>query len=117
MHGARGGAPEGERNGNYCHGARTKEVFEREGSSGGWARGDVWEDKIAPDEVDVSWSKDGDNITVRCADKICTHETIHDDDEPTLEFVSTHEDPVTVRLTNDERLRLERTDPDHLNGF
>jgi hypothetical protein len=25
MHGARGGAPEGERNGNYRHGARTKE--------------------------------------------------------------------------------------------
>jgi hypothetical protein len=27
MHGARGGAPEGERNGNYRHGARTKEVI------------------------------------------------------------------------------------------
>jgi hypothetical protein len=25
MHGARGGAPEGERNGNYRHGARSKE--------------------------------------------------------------------------------------------
>jgi hypothetical protein len=24
MHGARGGAPEGKRNGNYRHGARTK---------------------------------------------------------------------------------------------
>jgi hypothetical protein len=28
MHGARGGAPEGERNGNYRHRARTKEAFE-----------------------------------------------------------------------------------------
>jgi hypothetical protein len=27
MHGARGGAPEGERNGNYKHGARTKEMI------------------------------------------------------------------------------------------
>jgi hypothetical protein len=27
MHGARGGAPEGKRNGNYRHGARTKEVI------------------------------------------------------------------------------------------
>jgi hypothetical protein len=68
-------------------------------------------------EVDVSWSKDGDNITVRCADKTFTHETIHDDDADALEFVSAHEDPVTVRLTDDERVRLERTDPDRLNGF
>ena len=29
---------------------------------------------MAPDEVDVSWSKDGDNITVRCANKTFTHE-------------------------------------------
>jgi hypothetical protein len=28
MHGARGGAPEGERNGNYRHGARSKETME-----------------------------------------------------------------------------------------
>jgi hypothetical protein len=28
MQGARGGAPEGERNGNYPHGARTKEAIE-----------------------------------------------------------------------------------------
>jgi hypothetical protein len=60
-------------------------------------------------EMDVSWNKEGDNITVRCADKTFTHETIHDDDDDdgVLEFVSTHEDPVTVRLTNDERLRFE----------
>jgi len=31
MHGARGGAPEGERNGNYRHGARTKEAIELRG--------------------------------------------------------------------------------------
>ena len=72
---------------------------------------------VARHEVDVSWNKDGDYITVRCADKTFTHETIHDDDDRALEFVSTHEDPVTVRLTNDERLRLERTNPDRLNGF
>ena len=40
---------------------------------------------VAPHKVDVSWSKDGDNITVRFADKTFTHETIHDDDDPTLE--------------------------------
>jgi hypothetical protein len=28
MHGARGGAPEGKRNGNYKHGARSKEITE-----------------------------------------------------------------------------------------
>jgi len=28
MHGARGGAPEGKRNGNYRHGARTKATIE-----------------------------------------------------------------------------------------
>jgi hypothetical protein len=27
MHGARGGAPEGERNGNFKHGARTKQAI------------------------------------------------------------------------------------------
>jgi hypothetical protein len=68
-------------------------------------------------EVDVSWDKDDDNITVRCADKTFTHANIHDDDDGALVFVSTHEDPVTVRLTNDERLRLARTGPDRLNGF
>jgi hypothetical protein len=68
-------------------------------------------------EIDVSWDKDGDNITVRCADKTFTHEAIQDDDDGALEFISTNEDPVTVRLTNDERLRLERTDQDRLNGF
>jgi hypothetical protein len=28
MHGERGGAPEGKRNGNYPHGGRTKEIIE-----------------------------------------------------------------------------------------
>ena len=28
MHGARGGAPDGDRNGNYRHGARSKETIE-----------------------------------------------------------------------------------------
>jgi hypothetical protein len=72
---------------------------------------------VARHEIDVSWNKDGDNITVRCADKTFTHETIRDDDDDgALEFVSTHEDPVTVRLTNDERLRLEQTDRVALTG-
>ena len=35
MHGARGGAPEGERNGNYRHGARTKEGFRAEKAHSG----------------------------------------------------------------------------------
>jgi hypothetical protein len=69
--------------------------------------------RVAPDEVDVSWSEDGDNITVRCADKTFTHETLHDDDESTLEFVGDH--AVTVRLTAAECLRLEGLDG--LNGF
>jgi hypothetical protein len=68
---------------------------------------------VAPDKVDVSWSDAGDNITVRCADKTFTHETLHDDDEPTLEFVG--DSAVTVRLTTAERLRLEGIDG--LNGF
>ena len=34
---------------------------------------------VARHEVDVSWNKDCDNITVRCADKTFTHETSHDD--------------------------------------
>ena len=40
MHGARGGAPEGEQNGNYKHGARTitrdrlSEMFEEAGANG-----------------------------------------------------------------------------------
>ena len=73
---------------------------------------------VARHEVDVSWNNNGENITVRCADKTFTDEAIHDDEdnEGALEFVSTHEDPVTVRLSNDER-RLERTDLDRLNGF
>ena len=72
---------------------------------------------VARHEIDVSWNKEGDNITVRWADKTFTHETIHDDDDGALEFVSTHEDPATVRLTNDERLRIEQMDLDRLNGF
>jgi hypothetical protein len=69
--------------------------------------------RVAPDNVDVSWSDAGDNITVRCADKTFTHETLHDDDEPTLEFVG--DSAVTVRLTTAERLQLEGIDG--LNGF
>jgi hypothetical protein len=41
MHGARGGAPEGERNGNYRHGARTKEAIELRKLIRRLARGDV----------------------------------------------------------------------------
>ena len=68
---------------------------------------------VAPDKVDVSWSDAGENITVRCADKTFTHETLHDDDEPALEFVGNH--AVTVRLTGAQCLRLEGLDG--LNGF
>ena len=54
-------------------------------------------------------------ITSPCAVRIkgFTHEIIHDDDEPTLEFVG--DDAVTVRLTTAERLRLEGIDG--VNGF
>ena len=41
MHGARGGAPEGERNGNYRHGARTKEAIELRKLIRRLARGDA----------------------------------------------------------------------------
>ena len=58
---------------------------------------------VARHEVDVSWNKDGDNIAVRCADKTFTHDTIHDDDDSTLEFISNREGPVTVRLNDEER--------------
>jgi len=70
---------------------------------------------VPPHEVDVTLSEDGDNITVRCADKAFTHETL--DDEPTLEFIGDLEGPVTVRLTDDERLRLRQPDLDRLNGY
>ena len=30
---------------------------------------------VARHEVDVSWNNDGENINVRCADKIFTYET------------------------------------------
>jgi hypothetical protein len=72
---------------------------------------------VARHEVDVIWDNDGENITVRCASKTFTRQTIHGDDDGALKFVSTHEDPVTVRLTNGERLRVERTSLDRLNGF
>ena len=50
MHGARGGAPEGERNGNYRHGARTKEASELRKLIRrlGGKSGDVWEDAGEP---------------------------------------------------------------------
>jgi len=72
---------------------------------------------VAPDQVEVSWSKDGGNITVRCADKTFTHGTIHDDDDETLEFVAEDEDPVTVRFSAEERRQLERDALDRLNGY
>jgi hypothetical protein len=45
---------------------------------------------------------------VRCSDKTFTHEILSDDNDTTLEFVSDTEDPVTVRLNDEERRRLER---------
>jgi hypothetical protein len=62
---------------------------------------------VLPDEVDVSWSPDGDTITVHCAGKTFTHQ-IRDDNDQSPEFVSDKEDPITVRLTDEERRRLER---------
>ena len=63
---------------------------------------------VSPDEVDVSWSSDRDAIIVHCLDKTFTHEILSDDNDVTLEFVSDIEDPVTVRLNDEERRRLER---------
>ena len=63
---------------------------------------------VSPDEVDVSWSSDSDAIIVRCSDKTFTHEILSDDNDATLEFVSDTEDPVTVRLKDEELRRLER---------
>ena len=63
---------------------------------------------VSPDEVDVSWSSDSDVIIVRCTDKTFTHEILSDDNDAMLEFVSDIEDPVTVRLNDEERRRLER---------
>ena len=72
---------------------------------------------VAPDEVDVSWA--GDTIMVRCAEKAFTHDTISDDNDTLLEFVGDDEDPVTVRLTEDEARQLEWAAPlpPRLNGF
>ena len=63
---------------------------------------------VSPDEVDVSWSSDSDVIIVRCTDKTFTHEILSDDNDATLGFVSDTEDPVTVRLKDEELRRLER---------
>ena len=38
MHGARGGAPEGKRNGNFRHGGRTKEAIKTVGETNGLLR-------------------------------------------------------------------------------
>ena len=64
---------------------------------------------VSPDEVDVSWSSDSDAIIVRCSDKTFTHEILSDDNDVTLEFVSDIEDSVTIRLSDEERRRLEQT--------
>ena len=53
---------------------------------------------IPADSVDVVW--DGQSIAVRCADKTFTHQTSGADNE----FVSEDEDPVTITLTDDERV-------------
>jgi hypothetical protein len=50
---------------------------------------------------------DGDTITVHCAGKTFTHQ-IRDDNDQSPEFVSDKEDPITVRLADEERRRLER---------
>jgi hypothetical protein len=60
---------------------------------------------LSPDEVDVCWGND--TITARCSDKTFTHE-INDDNDTSLKFTSYTEDPITVRLTEYERRRLER---------
>jgi hypothetical protein len=59
---------------------------------------------ISPEAVDIVWADDGESITVRCSGETFTHQTNSDNNE----FVSDHEDPVTVTLTEDERYQLER---------
>ena len=61
-----------------------------------------------PDEVDVSWNDEGDTITVQCDGRIFIHEILTDKDDQSPKFVSDHDDPVTVRLTEDEVRQLER---------
>jgi hypothetical protein len=61
-----------------------------------------------PDEVDVSWTDGGDIITVQCAGKTFSHQILNDENDRSPVFVSAHEDPVTVTLTEDEVRQLER---------
>jgi hypothetical protein len=61
--------------------------------------------QVMPETIDVSWADDG--ITVRCSDHTFTHK-IDRDDETTLELISDSEDPVTIRLTDDERRQVEQ---------
>ena len=63
---------------------------------------------VPPDEVDVSRNDEGDTITVQCDGRIFIHEILTDKDDQSPKFVSDHDDPVTVRLTEDEVRQLER---------
>jgi hypothetical protein len=63
---------------------------------------------VPPDEVDVSWNDEGNTITVQCDGRIFIHEILTHEDDQSPKFVSDHDDPVTVRLTEDEVRQLER---------
>ena len=45
---------------------------------------------------------------VQCDGRIFIHEILTDKDDQSPKFVSDHDDPVTVRLTEDEVRQLER---------
>jgi hypothetical protein len=61
---------------------------------------------VRPDEVAVTWARDRESNIVQCAGKTFIHKAI--DDNSTLEFVCNHEEPVTIRLNDEERHRLGR---------
>ena len=44
----------------------------------------------------------------KCDGRIFIHEILTDEDDQSPKFVSDHDDPVTVRLTEDEVRQLER---------
>jgi hypothetical protein len=67
----------------------------------------VFTEKYHDDRMAVYWGRDDDTINVIASRRHYVHK-IADENEDTLEFVSSVGDRVIVALTDDERRQLER---------
>jgi hypothetical protein len=61
---------------------------------------------VSADAVEVSWTSGG-TIVLQCAGKTFLHPILSDPDDDTPEFTCLDEDPVIIKLTDDERHQLE----------